>query len=525
MIADSKGDVFVADWNNGTLSEFAPGGTTPTATLTGVNGPNRMAFDAQGDLYVTNYFDSTVSEFTPGPGIDHEAVAQATPTASAGRTISEQLAPGFTYAINWGDGTTPQTSGVSVNHTYAADGSYLVSVTATDANGAVSTAATSLVVVSNHAGDSIALSGGASAGQVSVSVDGAAATTFSPTELALVSGQGGNDSFTVNFGSKLTTPIALVGSNSAGDTLTVNGDNSATNVITKTPSQITWGSPVTETVTRSGIPITVVNANGTSQNYVNDPGGSTTINGGPGANTITITATTGSGVVIHGGSSTNTYIVDLGGLAGPVTIQNTHSTATNSLIVNGAAGANTITEAGNQVTAGTQTITDTVPLASLTVSGGSGNNQLTVSSLTVPVQSVTLVGGGGTNTYNVNAGTVNVVAGTGVNVLNATGGTVGSITAPAGDTKPLVFAHSYSVLENGTLSVPANGVLSSDVSANGKPLTAVLASGPAHGTLTLNADGSFTYKPVANFVGADSFTYQARGSDGTLSAPAPSPFR
>jgi hypothetical protein len=121
----------------------------------------------------------------------------------------------------------------------------------------------------------------------------------------------------------------------------------------------------------------------------------------------------------------------------------------------------------------------------------------------------------------VNAGTVNVVAGTGVNVLNVTGGTVASITAPAGDTQPLVFAHSYTVLNNGKLSVPANGVLASSVSANGQPLTAVLASGPAHGTVSLNADGSFTYTPAANYVGSDSFPYQAKGSDGTLSTAAP----
>src|SRR6185437_12906686 len=38
-------------------------------------------------------------------------------------------------------------------------------------------------------------------------------------------------------------------------------------------------------------------------------------------------------------------------------------------------------------------------------------------------------------------------------------------------------------------------------------------SGPAHGALTLNANGSFTYTPAANYNGADSFTYKA--NDGT----------
>ena len=36
---------------------------------------------------------------------------------------------------------------------------------------------------------------------------------------------------------------------------------------------------------------------------------------------------------------------------------------------------------------------------------------------------------------------------------------------------------------------------------------------PAHGTVVLNSNGSFTYTPAANFNGADSFTYRA--SDGT----------
>jgi VCBS repeat-containing protein len=40
-------------------------------------------------------------------------------------------------------------------------------------------------------------------------------------------------------------------------------------------------------------------------------------------------------------------------------------------------------------------------------------------------------------------------------------------------------------------------------------LTAILVSGPGHGTLNLNPNGSFSYTPAANFNGTDAFTYKA----------------
>jgi VCBS repeat-containing protein len=56
-------------------------------------------------------------------------------------------------------------------------------------------------------------------------------------------------------------------------------------------------------------------------------------------------------------------------------------------------------------------------------------------------------------------------------------------------------------------------VLANDTDADGDSLTAVLVAGPSHGTLTLNADGSYSYKPDADYHGPDSFTYKA--NDGT----------
>jgi len=87
------------------------------------------------------------------------------------------------------------------------------------------------------------------------------------------------------------------------------------------------------------------------------------------------------------------------------------------------------------------------------------------------------------------------------------------------DQAPVANNNSYTVGKGKTLTVAAAGVLANDTDADGDTLTAALASGPANGTLTLNANGSLTYTPNAGFVGSDSFTYTAR--DGALaSTPA-----
>ena len=87
---------------------------------------------------------------------------------------------------------------------------------------------------------------------------------------------------------------------------------------------------------------------------------------------------------------------------------------------------------------------------------------------------------------------------------------------------PVADNDSYTIGEDGVLNVPAaTGVLNgdTDVDNTAAQLHAVLGTGPGHGTLALNENGSFTYTPAANYNGPDSFTY--RTSDGTSnSAPA-----
>ncbi|MFO0911534.1 MAG: Ig-like domain-containing protein [Pirellulales bacterium] len=67
-------------------------------------------------------------------------------------------------------------------------------------------------------------------------------------------------------------------------------------------------------------------------------------------------------------------------------------------------------------------------------------------------------------------------------------------------------------LEDTPLKVLQSALLGNDQSLSGRALTASLVSGPQHGQLTTNSDGSWTYTPTANYNGADYFEY--RVSDG-----------
>ncbi|MEU8775437.1 FG-GAP-like repeat-containing protein [Streptomyces sp. NPDC048606] len=79
---------------------------------------------------------------------------------------------------------------------------------------------------------------------------------------------------------------------------------------------------------------------------------------------------------------------------------------------------------------------------------------------------------------------------------------------------PTAANESYTHIGADTaLSVAAPGVLGNDTDPDGNALTASVVTGPAHGTLTLNPDGSFGYQPAGGHVGSDSFTYKA--TDGT----------
>jgi VCBS repeat-containing protein len=108
-------------------------------------------------------------------------------------------------------------------------------------------------------------------------------------------------------------------------------------------------------------------------------------------------------------------------------------------------------------------------------------------------------------------------------------GMVSTLTLAAGVGEPIANDDSYMTGEDMPLDVlisfdvdgitPLTGVLANDTDAllaalTVPPSSANLVSSTSSGSLTLNADGSLSYAPNANFNGTDSFTYRA--NDGSL---------
>ena len=79
---------------------------------------------------------------------------------------------------------------------------------------------------------------------------------------------------------------------------------------------------------------------------------------------------------------------------------------------------------------------------------------------------------------------------------------------------PIANPDTYTSNEDTQLAVTsANNILKNDTDLKGDPLKATLVKTTQHGTLVLKPDGTFTYAPVLNFYGNDTFTYIA--NDGT----------
>lgn len=120
-------------------------------------------------------------------------------------------------------------------------------------------------------------------------------------------------------------------------------------------------------------------------------------------------------------------------------------------------------------------------------------------------------GGGGGSSYAA-AGTTGGLSLSAIQYVDAINTSNGTVTLSY--TNPLIAPSlSYTAMSGTTLTITnANGLLAPAAQASGTQLT--VSTAPAHGTVTVNNDGSFSYASASGYTGSDSFTYAATDSAG-----------
>ena len=120
-------------------------------------------------------------------------------------------------------------------------------------------------------------------------------------------------------------------------------------------------------------------------------------------------------------------------------------------------------------------------------------------------------------------------------LLNFEVASLHGITVRTTDSSDLIYDESFTIAVNDVneapvaldddvigeqledLVVSAGVITANDFDIDGDSLSVVLVSGPVNGTLVLNVDGFFVYKPNGSFHGQDEFTYLV--TDGSLNSP------
>jgi hypothetical protein len=193
-----------------TISDNAPGTASATATAT--------ANVAEASLTVIPIAVFAITEGTSNSGV----------IATISDPGSTDPAAGYSATINWGDGTT--TSGtvtgsagsytVSGAHTYADEGSFTVTVTASE-NSAVPTATASATVVGTVAEADTLVAGSVTVGPTEGATFAGAVATFSNAGYS--ANVAGDFTSTINWGDGTTTAGTVSGG--SGADLTVSGSH------------------------------------------------------------------------------------------------------------------------------------------------------------------------------------------------------------------------------------------------------------------------------------------------------------
>jgi hypothetical protein len=329
-------------------------------------------------------------------------------------------AAGFSFAVNWGDGTSESDVGLSgllVSHTYTATGAYTITVTATNEDGtagapatlpvtilAVEQQGTTLAVGGGAGDDAYTFTAGGKSGTVIVKDNGKSLGTFTTTGVHVYGGGG-------------TNTVAVDGTKTGMDAFTITGTSVAIRGVSIAGDSVSgWA---------------VNGGGGTNTFAINGSGLAAVLTGGPNADTFTIAAGVTFDGSANGGGGTDTLVAK--SLKGAGTVW--QLTGADSGTVNGAPFTGIANLAGG---AGNDAFQFGVSgSVSGTITGGGGSDWLDYSASTLPVQVDLTVG----SATGVNGGAAGGVSG----ILNVRGG-LGNDTLTGGGGNILVGGGGNNVL-------------------------------------------------------------------------------
>jgi hypothetical protein len=303
-------------WQYGEVQDYAQSQTTNGSAAL-ANFTTTVATSGSSFNYTFPAYSMTVLDLTPasvatvtakltGPSDGYHGVDGQTRTFTVSATDSSASAEqaGFTYTVNWGDGTAAnpdvQTvsatagngSGVAVSHVFPVAGTFTVSLTATD-NSSITSAAVTLaanILSVEQQGNTLAVGGGS----------GNDAYTFTPGatsgSIAVVDNSTPLGTF--------TTGLVQVYGGAGNNTVSVSAAAGATSFVINSTSVAVRGV----SISGGGIGHWTVDGTGTGNTFaINGSGLAAALVGGTGGDTFTIAA----GVVFDGtikGSGTDTLV-------------------------------------------------------------------------------------------------------------------------------------------------------------------------------------------------------------------------
>lgn len=333
------------------------------------------------------------------------------------------------------------------------------------------------------------------ASDIAVFIDNFRFSTNLPPEIT-------NASYNASTGMlSVTTSGMLAGDIIDSSKLTLVGEGGATYTLTSgttTATSATAFSILLNAADRAAINL-IFNRNGTIST---------------GGTTFNLAAATGWDVTQIAPADLTGNVITASNVAVPVITSSTYDAATGTLAVSGS-GFTHIAGASNDVVASkltltgqngaSYTLTDT---ANVEITSGSHFTLTLSASDRAAIQGLLNRNGSSSTsgtTYNLGAAEDWLAgAAPAVAIADLTGN---GITVSNANNAPLAGNDSYSLAEDSALT--GGSVLSNDTDADGNTLSAELISGPANGSLTLNANGTFTYIPNANYYGTDTFIYRA----------------